>query len=91
MSIGAADLDRIAAAVSELGDTVANPAPVLRQRFPGVTFLGLDTTDFEGKPTRSTAHFELRLLDTRAHCVQLVEDPSEATAIVVTRRAEAGR
>lgn len=63
-----------------------NPLPMLKESFPGVFFVRMSASDIPESPFRSLPDYDLHLLDGRDHCVQLTNDPSHATGVVVAQR-----
>jgi hypothetical protein len=63
-----------------------NPIPMLKEFFPETSFLRMSASDIDEAPFRSLPNYNLYLLDGRAHCVQLTDDLSNATAVVVAQK-----
>ena len=63
-----------------------NPIPMLKDCFPETSFLRMSASDFDEAPFRSLTNYDLFLLDGREHCVQLTNDLSVATAVVVAQK-----
>ena len=58
----------------------------LRGRFPHLSWTRCDASDVTETPFRSYARFDLHLLDSADHCVQITTDPARATGIVLAHR-----
>lgn len=57
-----------------------------RRCFPGLSFTRLDPADVRDEtPARVCPPFAVYLVDGRAHCWRLTNDPAEATGIVLVR------
>ena len=63
-----------------------NPLPMLKDCFPETSFLRMSASDIDEEPFRSLSNYNLYLLDGREHCVQLTNDLSIATAVVVAQK-----
>jgi hypothetical protein len=78
--------DTLAAIARAVGEA-AGGAPSLaelRSRFPGVAFARVDAADVRGEePAARAGAFALHLMDTRAHCLSLTQDPACATGVVL--------
>lgn len=64
-------------------------APVfaeLRRRFPNLSWTQCDASDVAEPPFRSFAAFDIHLIDTADHCVQITADPSRATGVILARK-----
>ncbi|MDH6263292.1 hypothetical protein [Bradyrhizobium sp. BR13661] len=59
----------------------------LRQKFPHLSWVRCDASDVTETPYRRFAAFDLHLLDSADHCVQITDDPTRATGIVLAKRA----
>jgi len=86
MCITSATLDRIEAALTEFNKLTNNPLPLLKDCFPGLSFVRLSARDIDEPPFRVLEHYNLYLLDAREHCVKLTNEPEAATGIVVAQR-----
>lgn len=67
-------------------DVDAGAVTALRGRFPHLSWTKCDASDVVETPFRSLARFDLHLVDTADHCVQITTDPERATGIIVARR-----
>jgi hypothetical protein len=67
-------------------DVDAAAVAALRGRFPHLSWTRCDASDVVETPFRSLARFDLHLVDTADHCVQITTDPERATGIIVARR-----
>lgn len=63
--------------------------PALRARFPGLTFTRCDASDVVEAPFGTFGGYDIHLMDSRDHCVQLTDDPARATGIVLAKRSDA--
>ena len=81
MALTDADIVDIANALAD-GAAYAD----LRRRFPKLTFARCDAADVEAAPFRSLSGFDLHLIDSRDHCVELTDDRAVATGLLVARR-----
>ncbi len=58
----------------------------LRGRFPHLSWTRCDASDVTETPFRSYSRFDVHLLDSADHCVQITTDPACATGIVLADR-----
>jgi hypothetical protein len=58
----------------------------LRSRFPHLSWTRCDASDVTETPFRSFSRFDIHLLDSADHCVQITVDPACATGIVLAAR-----
>lgn len=86
MCITAETMKEIEIALEEFHKISRNPMPMLKDCFPGLSFVRLSAADMSEPPFRSLQDFNLYLLDGRDHCVQLTHDPANATGVVVAYR-----
>lgn len=64
-----------------------NPLPELRRELNGVVVTRCDADDMRGEtPFRRLPGFDLFLVDTSGHCVQLVSDLNDASGIIVAAK-----
>jgi hypothetical protein len=63
-----------------------NPLPMLKGNFPELSFLHMADTDIDEVPFRSLVNYNLYLLDGRDHCVQITNNLSDATAVIITHK-----
>lgn len=71
--------------ISALDAALARLVPDLARRH-------CDAGDVLEEPFRGHPAFDLHLLDTSGHCIRVVSDPAEATALLVARKTlEAAR
>ena len=50
-------------------------------------FTRCDASDVGETPFRANARFDIHLIDSADHCVQITADPARATGIVLARRS----
>ncbi len=86
MCISPEVLDEIESTLQQFDTLTPNPLPILRDCFPGLSFVRMSAADMNETPFRSLPHYNLYLLDGREHCVQLTNDPSHATSIVIAQK-----
>lgn len=86
MGLSADDLTEIDKVLSAQ-DAGAQAYTVLRQRFPKISWTRCDASDVVETPFRVYPGFEVHLVDTADHCVQLTTDPARATGIVLAKRS----
>jgi hypothetical protein len=65
----------------------ASPLAELRGRFPHLAWTRCDASDVTEAPFRSFSGYDMHLIDSSDHCVQLTADPARATGIVVAARS----
>lgn len=87
VALSSEDLTEIERMLADAGDDDLFPA--LRQRFPKLFFTRCDASDVGETPFISSAQFDLHLIDSADHCVQITADPVRATGIVLARRSAA--
>jgi len=64
-----------------------DPVAALRVEFPGLMVSRCDALDMrEETPFHTAPTFDLYLVDTSSHCWRLVDDPHEATGVIVATR-----
>jgi len=76
------EIDKVLSAPDEGGHAFAE----LRRRFPHLTWTRCDASDVIEAPFRTYSGFDVHLLDSADHCVQITADPTRATGIVLARR-----
>lgn len=86
MCISPETMKEIEQSLAEFHKLTNNPLPMLKECFPGVFFVRMSAADIPESPFRSLPDYDLHLLDGREHCVQLTNDPSQATGVVVAQR-----
>lgn len=86
MQISAEMIDEVEATLKQFTQLTNNPLPILKDCFPGLTFVRMSAADMDETPFRSLPHYDLYLLDGREHCVQLTDEPSHATSIVIAQK-----
>ncbi|MFG1430173.1 hypothetical protein V5F44_06080 [Xanthobacter sp. V2C-8] len=58
----------------------------LRARLPKLSWTQCDASDMTEAPFRSFAAFEIHLIDTSDHCVQITSDPARATGVILAKK-----
>ncbi|HOY69462.1 MAG TPA: hypothetical protein PL131_03450 [Methylotenera sp.] len=86
MCITTETMNEIESSLIQFHQLSNNPIPMLKNCFPETSFLRMSASDFDEAPFRSLANYDLFLLDGREHCVQLTNDLSVATAVVVAQK-----
>jgi hypothetical protein len=86
MGLSADDLTVIDTVLSAQ-DAGAQAFAQLRQRFPKISWTRCDASDVVETPFRVYPGFEVHLVDTADHCVQLTSDPTRATGVVLAKRS----
>lgn len=86
MCISLETMNEIESTLNQFDQLTANPLPILKGCFPGLSFVRMSSSDMDVQPFRSLEHFDLYLLDGRDHCVQLTDDLNLATAVVVAQK-----
>jgi len=86
MCISSETLSEIEIALEEFQKITENPMALLRNCFPGLSFVRLAASDIEEQPFRQLPNYNLYLLDAREHCVQITADPNDATGVVLAAR-----
>ena len=86
MALAAHELTEIEQALAA-PDAAPQVFSTLRQRFPHLVWIRCDASDVTETPFRSLGAFDLHLLDSADHCVQITDDPARATGIVLAKRA----
>jgi Family of unknown function (DUF6129) len=76
------EIDKMLSAPDADGQVFAQ----LRQRFPHLSLTRCDASDVAEDPYRTYSQFDLHLVDTADHCVQITGDPSAATGLVLAKR-----
>jgi len=86
MCITSEMLDDIQKTLTQSNQLGSNPLPILKECFPGVTFVRMSASDVDDSPYVSMDQFNLYLLDGREHCVQLTHNLEHATGVVVASK-----
>ncbi len=86
MSITIDTLHEIELSLSESSKLTGNPLAMLKDFFPDLSFVRLSVADMTEPPFRSLPDYNLYLLDTREHCVQITNDLSMASGVVIAKR-----
>jgi len=86
MCISVETMKEIESALEEFQKTTKNPLAMLKGCFPDLSFVRLSASDMDEPPFRSLPDYNLYLLDGREHCVQITNDPTHATGVVVAYR-----
>ncbi len=85
VALNAKDLAGIEQTLANVGD--GSPFAELRRLFPKLFVTQCDASDVIESPFVSNACYDLHLVDSADHCVQITADPERATGIVVARRS----
>jgi hypothetical protein len=86
MCISPETMIEIETSLAEFKKITNNPLPLLKDCFPGLSFVRLSARDIDEPPFRALEDFNLYLLDAREHCVQITSDPALATGVIVAQR-----
>jgi len=85
MAVNDTDLSEIEKVLT--AQDLAGPAfAELRRRLPQLSWTQCDASDVTEPPFRSFAAFDIHLIDTADHCVQITADPSRATGVILARK-----
>jgi hypothetical protein len=88
MGLSAQQLDTLSGLLLTL-EPGSNPLPALRSEVKDVSISRCDADDMRGeKPYRRLPSFDLFLVDAQSHCWQLVDDPAQASGVIVSARAK---
>jgi hypothetical protein len=85
MALSAEELTEIEQVLSGL----AADAPVVAEmkgRFPKLSWTRCDASDVVEAPYRSSAVYDIHLLNSNDHCSQITSDPAQATGIILAKR-----
>jgi hypothetical protein len=85
MALSAEEMTEIEQALSGL----AADAPVvaeMRGRFPKLSWTRCDASDVVEAPYRSSAVYDIHLLNSTDHCSQITSDLAQATGIILAKR-----
>lgn len=86
MALAPEQIDNI---VGILSATAAgqNPVPAIRQAWPGMMVSRCDALDMRGETVfRNLDTFQLFLVDASDHCWRIVDQPEQATGVVVAAK-----
>lgn len=86
MQLSAEMIDEVEATLKQFDPLTSNPLPILKDCFPNLSFVRMSAADMDETPFRSMPNYDLYLLDGREHCVQLTNEPSHATSIVIAQK-----
>lgn len=86
MCISLQTISEIESALTDFTRLTNNPLPLLKNTFPGLSFVRMSAKDIEEPPFRAMDQYNLYLLDAREHCVQLTSDLTNATGLVIAQR-----
>jgi hypothetical protein len=86
MCISTETMNEIESSLIQFHQLSNNPIPMLKDCFPDMSFLRMSASDMDEAPFRSLANYNIYLLDGREHCVQLTNDLSIATAVVIAQK-----
>ncbi|MGY4412456.1 hypothetical protein ACVWW4_004192 [Bradyrhizobium sp. LB7.1] len=78
--------------LTEIEQTLAaidssEPCLMLRQKVPHLAWICCEACDMTQSPFRRVGKFDLHLLDSGGHCVQITNDPQRAAGIVLAKRS----
>ena len=79
--------------LAEIGKELTAPGvdgsvfAILRGKFPHLSWTRCDAADVCEKPFETFGEFDLHLIDTSDHCVQIIADPERATGLVLAKRS----
>jgi hypothetical protein len=85
MALSTEELTEIEQVLSGL----AADAPVIaemRGRFPKLSWTRCDASDVVEAPYRSSAVYDIHLLNSTDHCSQITSDPAQATGVILAKR-----
>jgi hypothetical protein len=85
MALSAEELTEIERVLSGL----AADAPVVAEmkgRFPKLSWTRCDASDVVEAPYRSSAVYDIHLLNSTDHCSQITSDPAKATGVILAKR-----
>lgn len=86
MCISTETMNKIELSLAEFHKLTNNPLSMLKECYPELSFVSMSDADIPESPFRSLTDYNLYLLDGREHCVQLTNDPANATGVVVAYR-----
>lgn len=86
MCIAEHTLNEILATLGDVRTVTSNPLTMLRECYPGISFLRMAERDMDEPPYRRLGDFNLYLLDAREHCVKLTRQLEHATGIILTQQ-----
>ena len=76
-----AEVDKILSTDAQVG------LPDLKAKFPHLAWTRCDASDVVESPFRTYTHYEIHLLDSKDHCVQVTDNPEHATGFVLAKRS----
>ncbi len=85
MALSAEELTEIELVLAGL----AADAPVIAEmkgRYPKLSWTRCDASDVVEAPYKSTALYDIHLLNTHVQCAQITSDPAQATGIILAKR-----
>jgi hypothetical protein len=85
MALSTEELTEIEQVLSGL----AADAPVVAEmkgRFPKLSWTRCDASDVVEAPYRSSAVYDIHLLNSTDHCSQITSDPAKATGVILAKR-----
>lgn len=85
MAMSVSDLEAIEILLADASQD-GSIAAALRRQLPHLSLSQCDAADVIEPPFRSYPCYDLHLLDTTDHCVQITIDPQTATGIIMARR-----
>ncbi|MDQ0505266.1 DUF6129 family protein [Xanthobacter agilis] len=85
MAVSDTDLSEIQKVLT--AEDLAGPVfAELRQRLPKLSWTQCDASDVCEPPFLSFAAFDIHLIDTADHCVQITSDPARATGVILAKK-----
>jgi hypothetical protein len=85
MALSAEELTEIEQVLSGLAAD-APVIPEMKGRFPKLSWTRCDASDVVEAPYRSSAMYDIHLLNSSDHCSQITSDPAKATGIILAKR-----
>ncbi len=76
------EIDRVLAGLAADAPVIAE----MKRRFPKLSWTRCDASDVVEAPYRSSALYDIHLLNSSDHCSQITSDPAQATGIILAKR-----
>lgn len=86
MALSTSELEEIGKELTALG-VDGTVFAALRGKFPHLSWTRCDAADVCEEPFGTFGEFDLHLIDTSDHCVQIIADPERATGLVLAKRS----
>lgn len=86
MCISVETLQDIELSLTDFHKLTNNPLPMLKECYPDISFIRMSASDISESPFHSLPDYNIYLLDGRDHCVQLTNNPGDATGVVIAHR-----